>query len=259
MSSPLNKMTVKALKAMCKQMKIKGYSKCKKALLITMIQDKQAIVVVEEIKEPTPAPVVVEEIKESTPVPVVVEEIKEVTPPLPANLDTSIAGFEEFAQKEDDEILSDLDELIENYDEELQKQEDAALAQMKKELLEKIEQEQKADEEKILNKMTEQLVNDTIKQSKQEVQAEKPKPKPIVKKPVVKKQIKKQLRIVIPKPVPINLSTISLEDLMAEAMKRGYVMNKYIAPRTIDTYQHRILANTIDDLDLLSDDEESDE
>ena len=43
---------------------------------------------------------------------------------------------------------------------------------------------------------------------------------------------------------------------MAEAKKRGYVMNKYVAPKTINNMQHRILANTIDDLDLLSDDEE---
>jgi len=43
---------------------------------------------------------------------------------------------------------------------------------------------------------------------------------------------------------------------MAEAKKRGYVMNKYVAPKTISTIQERILANTIDDLDLLSDDEE---
>ena len=237
-TAQLKKMTVKALKAMCKDMKIKGYSKCKKALLISMIEEKQTPVIVEEIKEATTEP----------------------TLALPANLDTDTSGFEEFIPKEEakeDEILSDLDELIENYDEELQKQEEAELAQMKKELLEKIEQEQKAEQEKDLNKMTEQLVNNTIKQSKQEVQAEKPKPKPkSVKK--LKKSFRKP-RKVIQQPIVIDLSTISLEDLMAEAKKRGYVMNKYVAPRTINNYQHQLLANTIDDLDLLSDDEESDE
>ena len=305
-TAQLKKMTVKTLKAMCKEMKIKGYSKCKKALLISMIEEKQTPVVVEEIKEPTPVPVIVEEIKEPTPEP---------TLALPLNLDTDITGFEEFVKPspiveeeldeehsficekclnrkhesesvscygcggliceecnnitkkykecekcnyhtcgckcecepiiEEDEILSDLDDLIENYDEALQKQEEVELAQMKKELLEKIEQEQKAEQEKDLNKMTEQLVNNTIKQSKQEVQDEKPKPKPkSIKK--LKKSFRKP-RKVIQQPIVIDLSTISLEDLMAEAKKRGYVMNKYVAPKTIDNYQHRILANTIDD------------
>ena len=154
----------------------------------------------------------------------------------------------------EDEILSDLDNLIENYDEELKKQEEEELARMKKELLEKIEQEQNAEQEKQLNKIIETLVNKTIKESKQEVQ-KKLKPKSI--KPI-KKAVRKP-RKVIQKPVAIDLLTISLEDLMAEAKKRGYVMNKYVAPKTIDTYQHRILANTVDDLDLLSDDEETDE
>ena len=165
-------------------------------------------------------------LSKSAAVVVVVEEIKVVSPPLPANLDTDITGFEEFAPKEEtndlenlptdedntrhlnhkciwmlnndyekfqtelkeavekrnqpkivevviveeDEILSDLDDLIENYDEELQKREDAELAQMKKELLEKIEQEQKQMEQK-------QIVK---------------KPTPVVKKPVVKKPTPKQ-------------------------------------------------------------------
>jgi len=135
---------------------------------------------------------------------------------------------------------------------------------MKKELLEKIEQEQKAEQEKQLNKVIESLVNDTIKQSKQEVQSEKPNGHSVANKIIMRilkskqKSMKKAVRKQIKKPQPIviDLSTISLEDLMAEAKKRGYVMNKYQKPKIITTFQEQILANTIDDLDLLSDDEE---
>jgi len=222
MSKPLNKMTVKALKAMCKEMKLKKYSRMKKAELITHIETMRLTLKERtEMYAPTPVPVIVEEIKEPTPEPVL--SIKTDLPPLPPNLSTSPmtpqasplsfedrllmklsqdenirllnhkaiwminCDYEKFKKQlkevelktyqpiveEQDEILSDLDDLIENYDEELKKQEEEDLARMKKELLEKIEQEQKADQEKQLNKMTEQLVNDTIKQSKQEVQLKK--------------------------------------------------------------------------------------
>lgn len=236
MSSGLNKMSVKQLKAYCKENKIKGYSKLKKSELISHIMKQQ---IPETIKEPTPKPV--------TPIQ---EPISEA--PLPAFIDTDASGFEDMVPQEElkeDEVLSDLDELIENYDDTLKQQEEERIRKeeeerkrMKEELLKKLKDEQ----EKIT---AEELTNKVIKEATQELKSEKPKTKPIKRK--FKKPIRKQFKPVIKQSV--DLSTISIEDLIAEANRRGYNMMKR---KVLDTSKIEILRNTCDDLDMLSDDEE---
>ena len=134
MSSPLNKMNVKALKALCKEMKLKKYSKLKKAQLITMIQNNQ---VVEEIKESTPVPVIVEEIKE--------EPLKPfVKPSLPSRRRKTRKSL----------FPTELVVIVEE-----EKIEEPVVEEMKKEILEKLEIIEKQPEKKLTKHQTKVLAN----------------------------------------------------------------------------------------------------
>jgi len=87
----------------------------------------------------------------------------------------------------------------------------------------------------------------SIVKSKNELKTEKPKPKK------VKKQLKRPVRKIKKQPKQLDLSSISIEDLIAEATKRGYRMTKI---QKLNKKQIKLLKNTVDDLDMLSDDEE---
>ena len=201
------KMNVKTLKAECKALKLKGYSKMKKSELITFLQQNQPIV--EEVRE---AELVIPEVRETT-----------LKIQLPSNLSTSpMPGSPDRRVPEEDDVLGDLDDFIGNYDEELQKQEE----QMKKELLEKLEQIKREEEQKRLEeqKKEEEEENKRIEEQKR------------------KDEITKVL------------STFDLEDLIQEAQRRGYVMNK--KHKGLNKTQNKLLAHNVDDLDMLSDDED---
>ena len=234
-------MTVKLLKARCKELGLSRYSRCKKAELIKMIKDNQ--------------PKAIEAPKVKTPSPVLV--VDTTTPPLPTNLSHSPMTPE--ASIVEDEVLSDLDEFIGDYDNNMKKIEEEKIAEkkrMKKEMLEKLEkikiEEEMRMAEKQKNRIIEELasgmINDVIKIASKELKAEKPKPKP---KPM-KKQLKRP-RKMKKQPKKLDLSSISIKDLIAEATKRGYRMTKI---QKLNMKQMNLLANTVDDLDMLSDDEE---
>ena len=289
--SNFNKMTVKALKAMCKEMKLKKYSKLKKAQLINLLTFTTELysgVAKEDLTIPDPEVVIIEgklivETKEQTPglvidttdacllnIKVIQKQTtrvlhrhkigqsvfnfnEEQTPeaPLPSNLSHSpMTPVASPIEEKEDEVLSDLDDFIGDYDENLKKaqeEKEAEQQRMKTEMLEKLEQIKKEEEAKIINELTDKLVNDVINQSTQELKTVKPKQKS------VKKQLKRSVRKIKKQPKQLDLSTISIEDLIAEATKRGYRMSKI---QKLNTTQMNILANTVDDLDMLSDDEE---
>ena len=79
--SSIAKMNVKELKAECKRLGIKGYSKWKKAALISNIQEYV------QVKPKTPTP------------------HRQTTPPLPSNLETS--PLTPTPSPENDDILDD--------------------------------------------------------------------------------------------------------------------------------------------------------
>jgi len=267
--SNFNKMTVKALKAECKSQGIKGYSKLKKAQLITLLQQNQKV---ETPKPKTSSELVIDTSddcllnikviqKQTTRVlhrhkigQSVFNFNEEQTPeaPLPPNLSNSpmTPVASPIEEQKVDEVLSDLDEFIGDYDENIKKaqeEKEAEEEKMKKEMLEKLEQIKKEEEAKIIENLSNNLTNDIIEKSKEELKAEKPKPKKL------KKQLKRPVRKIKKQPRKLDLSTISIEDLITEATKRGYRMTKI---QKLNKKQMNLLANTIDDLDMLSDDEE---
>ena len=220
------KMTVKALKAECKSQGIKRYSKLKKAQLITLLQQNQKV---ETPKAPTP--------KAPTPVPV----IDTTEAPLPPNLSNSpmTPVASPIEESKEDVVLSDLDEFIGNYDENIKKaqeQKEAEEQKMKQEMLEKLEKIKKQEEEKIIENLSNNLTNDIIEKSKNELKTEKPKPKK------VKKQLKRPVRKIKKQPKQLDLSSISIEDLIAEATKRGYRMTKI---QKLNKKQIKLLKNTV--------------
>jgi len=273
MSKPINKMNVKELKAQCKLLKIKGYSKLKKAQLLSKIQEKMNPVVIKQETPKTSSKLIIDTSdacllnikviqKQTTRVLHrhkigqsvfnFNEEQKQKTPPLPPNLSNSpmTPVASPIEEQKVDEVLSDLDEFIGDYDENIKKaqeEKEAEEEKMKKEMLEKLEQIKKEEEAKIIENLSNNLTNDIIEKSKEELKAEKPKPKKL------KKQLKRPVRKIKKQPRKLDLSTISIEDLITEATKRGYRMTKI---QKLNKKQMNLLANTVDDLDMLSDDEE---
>ena len=134
MSKPINKMNVKELKAQCKLLKIKGYSKLKKAQLLSKIQEKMNPVVIKQETPKTSSKLIIDTSdacllnikviqKQTTRVLHrhkigqsvfnFNEEQKQKTPPLPPNLSNSpMTPVASPIEEQEDEVLSDLDEFI---------------------------------------------------------------------------------------------------------------------------------------------------
>ncbi len=141
MSKPLNKMTVKALKALCKEMKLKKYSKLKKADLIALIQNNQTVEI-SIVRHPEPIIIeqVVEEIKEPTPEPVVVEE------PLKSFNKPSLPARKRKTRKS---LFPTVETIVE----------EPVIEEMKKEILEKLEVIEKQPEKRLTKQQEEVLAN----------------------------------------------------------------------------------------------------
>jgi hypothetical protein len=219
------KMRVVDLKKICKERKIAGYSKLKKAELVSLLNRKDE----EKIKHTS--------IKHE-------KQIKQQEAPLPTCLDKSKDEEMENMfkskqiEKKEDEVLSDLDDFIDNYnkeeerlkkeEEERRKEEEERLRKEEEERLRKEEEERRKEEEEMKKEMLKKL--EELKRQEEE-------------------KMKKQQ-------IQNELAKFNTEDIVVFLKSQGYTVFQQKKAKYINKKQTEILKNTINDLDLLSDDEE---
>ena len=255
--SDYQKMKVADLKKICKERKIAGYSKMKKAELVALLNKKDA----EKQKSQSP--------KQKTQEPVAQE------PPMPACLVKDTTGFEDMVKEEKqdyieiprdvvteigdymgynpicdtlkikteqkDEVLSDLDEMLENYDE--KEAEEERLRQEEEERLRKEEEERKRKEAE----EKERLRKEEEERKRKEAEEKRMKEEMLKKLAEMKRQEEEKKR---KQQIQSELSKYETEDIVAFLKSKGYNVAKQA--KFITKKQTAILRNTVEDLDLLS-------
>jgi hypothetical protein len=232
------KMRVVDLKKICKERKIAGYSKLKKAELVALLNRKDE----EKIKHTS--------IKHE-------KQIKQQEAPLPTCLDKSKDEEMENMfkskqiEKKEDEVLSDLDDFIDNYnkEEERLKKEEEERRKEEEERLRKEEEERIKEEEERLRKEEEERRKEEERLKKEEE----------MKKEMLKKleELKRQEEEKMKKQqIQNELAKFNTEDIVVFLKSQGYTVFQQKKAKYINKKQTEILKNTINDLDLLSDDEE---